>query len=213
MRERIFSNARDAAIGRNDTILASGNQDFRSSFHDAVSGTVVNRVFFGYGHAGQRAATREHSSFNARDAVRDRNARKAPAKGERIFSNAGDAVRDLDARKARAICERTISDARDAIGDFDVLKCRTTVERIPFNARDAARELDAYKTRERSERRTSNARNAIPGGRGKRNHDVRIGASANARDIASSVVIRSEGETLTPCNARSNYRNRLRWIA
>ena len=57
--------------------------------------------------------------------------------GERLFSNARDAVRDCDARQAVAVTERATSNACDAVRDGDACQSCAVLERVISNACDA----------------------------------------------------------------------------
>ena len=109
----------------------------------------------------QARAISERILPDARDAVRDDDARQARATGERRIPDARDAVRDVNARQARAFAERIIPDARDAVRDGDACQTRATIERVPPDARDAVRDGDARQVRATVERRIPDARDAV----------------------------------------------------
>ena len=117
----------------------------------------------------------ERPISNARDAVRDLEARQRGAPVERIFSNARNTVWNHQignqniikveiARIIQRICsiiaERNATPCRK-IGDIDARKVRAIIERQTSNARDAVRDRNACQRGAPGKRIFSNALNTV----------------------------------------------------
>ena len=121
-----------------------------------IFGATVN-------HTRKVRAIGERLIADARDTVRNLDARKTCAIVERIPADARDTIRERDAHKVSARLERRRADARDTVTDRDARKATAIPKRIRADARDAIRNRDARKACAIGERIRADARDATIG--------------------------------------------------
>ena len=98
---------------------------------------------------------------DARNAVRDRDARQATATPKCILPDTRNAVRDRDARQAATTPKRIIPDALNAVSYRDARQAAATPKRILPDTRNAVSYRDARQARAARKRTLPDTRNAV----------------------------------------------------